>query len=131
MDDGESAPIWFSDPHRPDSRNYYLHHRHQRNQQEQLEEDEIGELDPSMMMGMMMMDGDGDDAYGGEESYCMSYADYGADPNINWEERCMELEMSLQRFRDQAGKIRGLLREKVSQQSSFILLHFCCHSSAG
>lgn len=38
----------------------------------------------------------------------------GCDPNVNWEERCIELEMSLQRFRDQAGKIRGLLREKVS-----------------
>ena len=121
MDDGESAPVWFSDPHRPDSRNYYLHHRHQFDQQEQQEqqdqqlEDDEGVMDPSMMMGMMMMDED--ERYGGEESYCMSYADYGADPNINWEERCMELEMSLQRFRDQAGKIRGLLREKVSKQS--------------
>lgn len=33
---------------------------------------------------------------------------------VNWQERCVELETSLQRFRDQAGKIRGLLRDKVS-----------------
>ena len=118
MDDGESAPAWFSDPQRPDPRDYYLHQRHHLDEQEQQDqqedEDEGDEMDPSMMMGMMMMDEDGH-AYGGEENYCMSYGDYGADPNINWEERCMELEMSLQRFRDQAGKIRGLLREKVSQ----------------
>ena len=36
------------------------------------------------------------------------------DDQVNWQERCLELELSLQRFRDQAGKIRELLREKVS-----------------
>nr|XP_053628606.1 uncharacterized protein LOC128685997 [Cherax quadricarinatus] len=39
---------------------------------------------------------------------------WGGDEVVNWQERCLELELSLQRFRDQAGKIRELLREKVS-----------------
>lgn len=45
----------------------------------------------------------------------------GHDAPVNWPERCMELELSLQRFRDQAGKIRGLLREKVSAPHSIII----------
>ncbi|XP_076065828.1 uncharacterized protein CG43867 isoform X3 [Oratosquilla oratoria] len=36
-------------------------------------------------------------------------------PEVNWQERCLELELSLQRFRDQAGKIRELLREKLAE----------------
>ncbi|XP_076312352.1 pleckstrin homology domain-containing family H member 1-like isoform X1 [Tachypleus tridentatus] len=32
---------------------------------------------------------------------------------INWQERCFELEMSLERFREQATKIRELLRNKL------------------
>ncbi len=76
--------FWFSDPHHR-SCDYQLPH-----------DDE--ELDP----------------YGGGDESCYYPYAYG-DPNggTNWEERCLELEMSLQRFRDQAGKIRGLLREKV------------------
>lgn len=41
---------------------------------------------------------------------------WGGDEVVNWQERCLELELSLQRFRDQAGKIRELLREKVSRR---------------
>ena len=41
---------------------------------------------------------------------------------INWQERCIDLEMSMQRFRDQAGKIRGLLREKVSNTIHLFIL---------
>ncbi|XP_066982425.1 uncharacterized protein CG43867 isoform X7 [Macrobrachium rosenbergii] len=37
---------------------------------------------------------------------------WAGDEVVNWQERCLELELSLQRFRDQAGKIRELLREK-------------------
>ncbi|XP_076358962.1 uncharacterized protein CG43867-like [Tachypleus tridentatus] len=35
------------------------------------------------------------------------------DNAINWQERCHELEYSLQRFRDQATRIRELLKEKL------------------
>ena len=64
-----------------------------------------------------------DDNYD-EETYCPYVYSMEGDP-VNWQERCIELEMSLQRFRDQAGKIRGLLREKVSHDQStvsFLLL---------
>lgn len=82
--------FWFSD-----SRNYHHHH----------EPDHA-----NMMMGVM----DDEDQYGDEDTYLpYVYSMEGGDPGVNWEERCLELEMSLQRFRDQAGKIRGLLREKV------------------
>lgn len=53
---------------------------------------------------------------------------WGGDEVVNWQERCLELELSLQRFRDQAGKIRELLREKVSVYQCLqllILCHFC------
>jgi hypothetical protein len=39
-----------------------------------------------------------------------------------WQARCMELEMALQRFRDQAQNIRELLREKVRSKSAFAML---------
>ncbi len=32
-----------------------------------------------------------------------------------WQSRCLELEWSLQKFRDQAQNIREMLREKVSE----------------
>lgn len=48
---------------------------------------------------------------------------WGGEEVVNWQERCLELELSLQRFRDQAGKIRELLREKVS----IIHLPLCCY----
>lgn len=64
-----------------------------------------------LMMGGVM---DDEDQYGDDDGYLpYVYSLEGGDPGVNWEERCIELEMSLQRFRDQAGKIRGLLREKV------------------
>lgn len=33
--------------------------------------------------------------------------------NVDWQQRCVALEMQLLRFRIQAGKIRELLAEKV------------------
>ena len=50
------------------------------------------------------------------------------DEQVNWQERCLELELSLQRFRDQAGKIRELLREKVSD-FYFYLVIICIYLS--
>lgn len=47
---------------------------------------------------------------------------WGGEEVVNWQERCLELELSLQRFRDQAGKIRELLREKVGILYSLL----CC-----
>jgi len=41
-------------------------------------------------------------------------SDSSPDPTVAWQTRCVELEWSLQRFRDQAQSIRELLREKVS-----------------
>lgn len=77
-----------------------------------------------MMMGVM----DDEDQYGDEETYLpYVYSMEGGDPGVNWEERCLELEMSLQRFRDQAGKIRGLLREKVSGKEFRIFLKKWSH----
>ncbi|XP_037073458.1 pleckstrin homology domain-containing family H member 1-like [Pollicipes pollicipes] len=32
---------------------------------------------------------------------------------VNWQERCLELELSLQRFKEQAGRIRSMLRDKL------------------
>ena len=34
-----------------------------------------------------------------------------------WQARCVELELALQKFRDQAHNIRKLLRDKVSHES--------------
>lgn len=36
--------------------------------------------------------------------------------SVDWQQRCVALEMQLLRFRIQAGKIRELLAEKVSRQ---------------
>jgi hypothetical protein len=104
--------FWFSD-----SRNYHHHH----------EPDHA-----NMMMGVM----DDEDQYGDEDTYLpYVYSMEGGDPGVNWEERCLELEMSLQRFRDQAGKIRGLLREKVGDTHLFRIFSHnlapstVCHSN--
>uniref|UniRef100_A0A182YNY9 Uncharacterized protein n=1 Tax=Anopheles stephensi TaxID=30069 RepID=A0A182YNY9_ANOST len=34
-------------------------------------------------------------------------------PEINWQERCLELQLELHRSRNQAGRVRDMLREKV------------------
>jgi hypothetical protein len=34
---------------------------------------------------------------------------------INWQERCLELQLELHRSRNQAGRVRDMLREKVSE----------------
>lgn len=36
-------------------------------------------------------------------------------PEINWQERCLELQLELHRSRNQGERIRGLLRDKVSK----------------
>ncbi|KAI9590641.1 hypothetical protein GQX74_008808 [Glossina fuscipes] len=37
----------------------------------------------------------------------------GAMPEINWQERCLELQLELHRSKNQAGRIRDMLREKI------------------
>ncbi|KAI8034513.1 hypothetical protein M5D96_012700 [Drosophila gunungcola] len=39
-------------------------------------------------------------------------------PEINWQERCLELQLELHRSKNQAGRIRDMLREKVSEIAS-------------
>jgi len=41
-------------------------------------------------------------------------------PGMDWRERCMELEVALQRFGDQAARVRFLLRDKVSTKCFLI-----------
>ena len=41
-----------------------------------------------------------------------------------WQARCIELELALQKFRDQAHNIRKLLRDKVSEQDFDLILYF-------
>ncbi|XP_021924200.1 uncharacterized protein CG43867 isoform X3 [Zootermopsis nevadensis] len=38
-----------------------------------------------------------------------------ASGGINWQERCLELQLELHRFRHQAGRVRDMLREKLSE----------------
>lgn len=37
-------------------------------------------------------------------------------PEINWQERCLELQLELHRSKSQAGRIRDMLRDKVRSQ---------------
>lgn len=39
---------------------------------------------------------------------------------INWQERCLELQLELHRSRHQAGRVRDMLREKVGPCTHFI-----------
>lgn len=43
-----------------------------------------------------------------------------ASGGINWQERCLELQLELHRFRHQAGRVRDMLREKVGTCLYFI-----------
>lgn len=36
-------------------------------------------------------------------------------PEINWQERCLELQLELHRSKSQASRIRDMLRDKVSR----------------
>ncbi|XP_058061426.1 uncharacterized protein CG43867 [Anopheles bellator] len=36
-------------------------------------------------------------------------------PEINWQERCLELQLELHRSRNQAGRVRDMLRDKLSE----------------
>lgn len=38
-------------------------------------------------------------------------------PEINWQERCLELQLELHRSKNQSGRIRDMLRDKVSTSS--------------
>ena len=42
---------------------------------------------------------------------------------INWQERCLELQLELHRSKNQAGRIRDMLREKVGTRF-FLLIFF-------
>lgn len=58
---------------------------------------------------------------------CQAWVDTSKPKNESeWQARCVELEMALQRFRDQAQNIRELLREKVSLVS-FKSFSYNCH----
>lgn len=39
---------------------------------------------------------------------------WGSETEVDWQDKYLQLELSLQKFRDQASKIRELLRDKVS-----------------
>lgn len=39
---------------------------------------------------------------------------HGEFPEINWQERCLELQLELHRSKNQSERIRGMLRDKVS-----------------
>lgn len=41
-------------------------------------------------------------------------------PEINWQERCLELQLELHRSRNQSERIRIMLRDKVSKIQGFI-----------
>ncbi|XP_063860624.1 uncharacterized protein LOC135100934 [Scylla paramamosain] len=56
---------------------------------------------------------------------------WGGEEVVNWQERCLELELSLQRFRDQAGKIRELLREKHIRGKLLKTVHVRAPSVSG
>jgi hypothetical protein len=48
---------------------------------------------------------------------------------INWQERCLELQLELHRFRHQAGRVRDMLREKVGPRPLYYVAHmalYCC-----
>ena len=49
-----------------------------------------------------------------EEILVSPLADQGSDIYVDWKERCMLLEASLLKFKQQASKIRQLLSERVS-----------------
>lgn len=44
-------------------------------------------------------------------------------PEINWQERCLELQLELHRSKSQSERIRGMLRDKVSQLNSIVIYH--------
>lgn len=50
-----------------------------------------------------------------------NYNNQSGFPEINWQERCLELQLELHRSKNQSERIRGMLRDKVSVdlQSSF------------
>ncbi|KZC05051.1 hypothetical protein WN55_08656 [Dufourea novaeangliae] len=43
---------------------------------------------------------------------------------LNWQERCLELQLELHRSRSQATRVRDMLREKVSSDVYSLALHF-------
>lgn len=44
-------------------------------------------------------------------------------PEINWQERCLELQLELHRSKNQSGRIRDMLREKVSAEKTFLNIY--------
>lgn len=45
-------------------------------------------------------------------------------PEINWQERCLELQLELHRSKNQSERIRGMLRDKVRATFIFAILFF-------
>lgn len=51
-------------------------------------------------------------------------------PEINWQERCLELQLELHRSKNQSERIRGMLRDKVGANVAkwiFYLILFICN----
>jgi len=42
--------------------------------------------------------------------------------SVDWQQRCVELELELHQFRMQAGRVRDLLRDKVGPENILIML---------
>lgn len=40
---------------------------------------------------------------------------------VDWQQRCIQLELELHQFRMQAGRVRDLLRDKVSHLSTLLI----------
>ena len=44
------------------------------------------------------------------------------EPQVDWKERCLMLEASLRKFKEQAAKIRQLLSERVSKKTTLFYI---------
>lgn len=60
-----------------------------------------------------------------------NYNNQNGIPEINWQERCLELQLELHRSKNQGERIRGMLRDKVSTNSTMnmkcVFCFFCPH----
>lgn len=61
-----------------------------------------------------------------------NYSNQNGIPEINWQERCLELQLELHRSKNQGERIRGMLRDKVSvnlpmnMKCVFVFVFFFC-----
>lgn len=57
-----------------------------------------------------------------------NYSNQSAIPEINWQERCLELQLELHRSKNQSERIRGMLRDKVKIGGKRIPNEFFIHT---